>query len=121
MIERDHMSTASKQSNQRLIVASCVIIGATVAYILSDFGDWPKLTYWPQQQRWAFANKTTDGAMAYWGGILWALGGALVSVPLAWVLQRWNAGRNATILLGAWAIAALLIASLYVVWMLWPF
>jgi hypothetical protein len=100
------------------------MIGATLAYVLSDFGDWPRLTYWPIRNRWAFADRDHAEAIQYWGGLLWAVGGAAVGTVVAQALRialPTTTQRKAIItLLGAWSMAAVLIGALYFTWMLWP-
>jgi hypothetical protein len=112
------------------------MIGAVIAYVLSDFGDWPRLTYWPVRGQWSLESGHHSEAIRYWGGILWALGGAAIGLLIGLTLQQLarrifkgsseqsNLSNplivNMITLVGAWSIGALGLGVVYFIWMLWP-
>ena len=103
------------------VIACCAVIGGILAYCGSDFADWPKLTIAPLTRVVTVVSKTTDGGITYWGALLWGAGGAAIGGATGLGCARWIVHRRAAMqLLGAWAIAALTLASLYIVWSLWP-
>lgn len=103
------------------VIACCAIIGGVLAYCGSDFADWPKLTMAPLTGALTVASKSSDGGITYWGALLWGLGGAAIGGAGGLGCARWVVGRRAAMqLLGAWAFTALALASLYIVWSLWP-
>lgn len=103
------------------VIACCAIIGGILAYCGSDFADWPKLTIAPLTSAATVVSKNTDGGITYWGALLWGAGGAAIGGAIGLACARWVVPRRAAMqLLGAWAIAALTLASLYIVWSLWP-
>jgi len=103
------------------LVATCALIGATFAYAACDWGQWPRLAYYPLQESTTFAKR--EGiAMIYWGTMLWGAGGlvlgALVGAILARVVKVWS--TRALQLFGAWAITGVVLAGTYYTWNLWP-
>ena len=96
------------------VIACCAIIGGTLAYCISDFADWPKLTLAPLTGAATVAAKSSSGGITYWGLLSWGGGGAAVGGAIGVVLARWiTLRRNALQLLGGWAVAALMLGSLY--------
>jgi hypothetical protein len=103
------------------VIACCAVIGGVLAYCASDFADWPKLTIAPLTGALTVVSKTNDGGITYWGSLLWGLGGAAISGAGGLGCARWLVDRRTAMqLLGAWAVTALALASLYIVWALWP-
>ncbi len=103
------------------VIACCAIIGGVLAYCGSDFADWPKLTTAPLTGAIIVASKSNDGGITYWGSLLWGLGGAAIGGAGGLAGARWVVDRRSALqLLGAWACTALVLASLYIVWSLWP-
>jgi hypothetical protein len=111
---------------QRTYLTACAgIIGFALAYVLCDYAEWPRLTYFPYERTWAFVTRSPSPVPAnYVGTILWGMGGALVGSGCAYLLlglgrrgwpDRWLR------LAGGWAVAAFLYAGLYFTWNLWPF
>lgn len=103
------------------VIVCCAIIGGILAYCGSDFADWPKLTIAPLTSVVTVVSKTANGGITYWGALLWGVGGASIGGAAGLACARWVVHRRAAMqLLGAWALAALTLASLYIVWSLWP-
>lgn len=103
------------------IVGCCAIIGGVLAYCLSDFADWPKLTLAPLTGGATLEPTSASGGITYWGMLSWGGGGAAVGGALGVLMAgRLAPKRNLLQLLGGWAIAALLLGSLYFFWSLWP-
>ena len=104
------------------LIATCAIIGAAFAYAACDWGHWPKLQYFPLQERASFAPGPGI-AMAYPGIVLWGLGGgvtgALVGVVLGRLVPRAWSPRTLH-LFGAWSITAIVLAGMYYTWNTWP-
>ena len=92
-----------------------------LAYCLSDFADWPKLTLAPLTGTATLAPKSSNGGITYWGALSWGAGGAAVGGATGVLMARWLGPRRYLLqLLGGWALAALLLGSLYFFWSLWP-
>jgi len=111
---------------QRIYLAVCGgVIGYVLAYVVSDFARLPRATYFPREHAWHVVERVDSPApMAYYGMLLWGLGGALVAaalVALATKLARAPLARRWLQLAGAWAITAVVFAGAYFTWNLWPF
>ncbi len=107
------------------LVVCCAIIGFVLAYVLCDYGQWPRLTYFPYEREWHWvAGYPGDIPMMLVGTVLWGIGGAAVGMAVA-VLgsMLWRRPMTATglQLYGAWALAAFAYGGLYYTWNLWPF
>lgn len=114
--------TASTERWQRgYLVATCAIIGAAFAYAACDWGKWPRLLYYPLQERWTF-DQRPGVAITYHGLVLWGLGGfvvgALVGALAGRFIKTWSA--RTLQLFGAWAITAIVLGGSYYTWNLWP-
>jgi len=111
---------------QRIYLAACGgVIGYVIAYVASDFAAWPRLTYFPRRHAWAVvARAGAPAPMAYYGMLLWGIGGALVAAAIV-LLATWGARRAVAPrwlhLFGAWAMTAVVLAAAYFAWNLWPF
>jgi hypothetical protein len=105
-----------------LIACSAVIAGC-LAYMLCDFGGWPKLTYLPYEGEWRVAaTPPSPSAMVYPGMLLWALlGAALGGGAAALISKKVQPGRGVQRLFGAWAALSFGLVALYFLWSLWPF
>jgi hypothetical protein len=105
------------------LVATCAIIGAAFAYAASDWARWPHLTYLPVSGEWTLHPPASAIAITYLGSVAWGLGGAAVGAlcgaGLCAIVRR-PVGERVQLLLGAWAITALLLAGGYYTWTLWP-
>ena len=103
----------------------CSIIGWAVAYVLCDWGGWPRLTYFPYEHEWRMvAGRAGLVPMNYVGTVLWGVGGALVGAALgAGAARLWRRPlpKSAVPLLGLWAMTAFLYGGTYYMWNLWPF
>jgi len=111
---------------QRIFVTACAgVIGYVLAYVLSDFGQWPKLTYFPLEGEWQW--KETPGGplpMPYVGMVLWGLVGGAAATVVATLATRARSKPVADTMLrlwGAWALSAFAFGALYFLWNLWPF
>lgn len=106
-------------------IACSAFIGFAIAYVLCDYGAWPKLTYFPYERVWAVVPPPPGEApMGYVGMLLWGTGGGLVGAALAALATRWRSRAVAQrwlVLIGAWALAAFVYGGLYFTWSLWPF
>ncbi|HTR54106.1 MAG TPA: hypothetical protein VMJ10_25610 [Kofleriaceae bacterium] len=104
-------------------IATCALIAGALAYAVSDWAGWPRLTYKPLTGEVVVRSHVSGVAMTYFGVIAWGLGGAAIGAVLAAgacaVLKR-PASERVLRLLGAWAITAILLAGLYFTWTLWP-
>jgi hypothetical protein len=110
---------------QRVYLAACGgVIGFAIAYVASDFGPLPRLTYVPDGG-WRIATHAGDpAAMPYYGMLLWGLAGGVVGAALVAVASRFaraEAPARWLHLAGAWAITAAALGAGYFVWNLWPF
>ncbi len=115
------MSAPPTRWQLHYIVGCCAIIGGMLAYCLSDFADWPKLTLAPLTGTATLAPKSSNGGITYWGALSWGAGGAAVGGATGVLMTRWLGPRRYLLqLLGGWALAALLLGSLYFFWSLWP-
>jgi NhaP-type Na+/H+ or K+/H+ antiporter len=111
---------------QRIYLACCgAVIGYALAYALSDFGRWPRLTYFPVERVWRLTEQMTAAApMNYYGTVLWGVSGAAVGAALmgggARLLGR-ELDRNWLALVGAWSVTAVALSASYFLWNIWPF
>lgn len=116
-------SQAMPRGQRAYVIATCAIIAAMFAYAAAAWGDWPRLRYVPLSGEWTFSSSTPPTAMAYWGLVLWGIGGAacgaLVGATVIRMVPRVWTDRTLH-LLGAWTITAILLAGGYFTWSLWP-
>ncbi len=110
---------------QRVYLSACAwVIGFAATYSAAQWGEWPKLTYFPLAEKWELWS-TPPGPlpMAYLGLIVWGVCGGLVAAALAWILsgRLWALGPQTLRLFGGWALAAFVISGLFFTWNLWPF
>jgi hypothetical protein len=120
------MSTEGMPRWQRAYAAVTTgVIGFAIAYVFSDWGGWPRLTYFPYDGAWALTEGPPGQVpMNYVGTILWGLSGMLVGAAAAWLvtgLVKRPAGKRFTGLMAAWTITAVLYAGAYFTWNIWPF
>lgn len=111
---------------QRIFVIACAcVIGYSLAYTLSDFGQWPKLTYFPYEGEWAwFRVPPGPVPMPYVGMVFWGVvGGAGCAVVAAGSCHVRKTPISDTMLRlwGGWSLSAFAFAGLYFTWNLWPF
>lgn len=111
---------------QRTYLAACAaVIGYCLAYTASDYGRWPRLTYYPYEREWQFvSNPANPIPMQYLGTLLWGLGGALLAAALVWLATlavRREASARVLHLAGGWALIGFVYAGAYFTWNLWPF
>lgn len=107
------------------LTACTAIVGGTLAYLLCDFGQWPRLLYEPYSRSWLFSAKApTAATMHYLGMLLWGLSGAICSSALTLVVCK-RSGRTLSDrtmqLIGAWSLTLVGFCGLYFLWGLWPF
>ncbi len=110
---------------RRYLVVCSGIIGFALAYVLCDYGGWPRLVYFPYEGEFRLVSGPPGAIpMAYVGTVLWGIGGALVGAGTAYlgcILFRRSVSEPALRLTGAWALAAFAYGGLYYTWNLWPF
>lgn len=111
---------------QRTYLVTCAaIIGFCLAYTLSDYGRWPRLTYFPYEREWKMlATPPGTLPMQYVGTFLWGLGGSAVAAAITWLattLRTTKLSDRALRLAGGWAIVAFIYGGAYFTWNLWPF
>ena len=112
-------------ASARLFVALCVglTLGA-LAYVLCDAYQWPRLTYFPYENEWAWRRKAPNAApMLYVGMMLWGALGFAAGMAAAWLsmaVRRATPSAATQRLWGAWALTAVALAGSYFWWNLWP-
>ena len=111
---------------QRTYVAACAaMIGFSLAYTMSDYGRWPRFTYFPYEREWRLMSTVAGPVpMTYVGTWLWGVGGATVAALLFWFgskLVRRQLSDRALHIVGGWGLLSFVYACAYFVWNLWPF
>lgn len=105
------------------VIAMCAVIGAALAYAASNWAHWPTLTYLPVQGEWTMHRPPGAIAMNYLGVVAWGVGGAatgtLVGAAVCAVAKK-PLSERIVMLLGAWAITAIVLAGAYFTWSVWP-
>ena len=111
------------RAQRAFVIASCALIGAAFAYAACGWGQWPRLTYLPISGEIVMHAPPGVVAMAYLGTVAWGLGGAACGALLG-VIACAVWGRplpeRALLLVGAWAITAILLAGSYYTWSSFP-
>jgi len=107
-------------------VCGCMaLLGASLFYMLCDFGSWPLLAYLPYEHRWQIAKEApSPSAILYPGMLLWGFAGGLLgggSSALFLHLRRPSLSHATLILMSAWAWSTLVWTAMYFLWGLWPF
>lgn len=103
-------------------IATCGVIGAAIAYTACDWAKWPRLAYLPVRRAFSLHPPSGAIAMYYPGTVLWGLGGAACGAllaALACAIWRRPWPLRALQLLGAWSIAAVVLAGAYFTSSLW--
>jgi len=111
---------------QRTYLAACAaMVGFSLAYTMSDYGRWPRFTYFPYEREWRLLSSPPGPVpMNYVGTFLWGLGGAVFAAALVWFgcrLLRKQLTNRALHLAGGWALLSFAYACAYFLWNLWPF
>ncbi len=104
-------------------IATCAIIRAAFAYATSDWARWPTLAYLPVRGEWTMHAPPGAIAITYLGIVAWGIGGAAIGALVGagmCALARKPLSDRVILLLGAWAITAILLAGGYFTWSLWP-
>ncbi|MEJ7600621.1 MAG: hypothetical protein WKG01_22125 [Kofleriaceae bacterium] len=104
------------------VIAMCAIIGGAFAYAACEWGQWPRLFYFPLAESFAMGPRNLV-SIGFLGIVAWGIGGmicgALVGAVLCRVVpRRWT--DRVYHLFGAWALTAVMLAGLYYTWGLWP-
>ncbi|MBK9070450.1 MAG: hypothetical protein IPL79_05540 [Myxococcales bacterium] len=112
-------------ASARLFVALCVgLTLASLCYVLCDAYKWPRLTYFPYENQWAWRRQAPNAApMLYVGMMLWATLGFIAGLAATWVwfsARRGAPSPAAQRLWGAWALTSVALAGSYFWWNLWP-
>jgi hypothetical protein len=105
------------------VIATCALIGAAFAYAACDWGHWPRLTYMPVRGEWAMRAASGAVSMTYLGIVAWGVGGAAVGAlagAAVCAVARKPLPDRLLLLLGAWAVTAILLVGGYFTWSLWP-
>lgn len=117
------MTNSMPRAQRAFVIAACAIIGGAFAYAASEWGQWPRLRYFPLDGDVSIGRTGTPTSMLYWGIVLWGLGGAacgaLAGALLVKAFPRIWTDRTLQ-LFGAWSITAILLAGGYFTWALWP-
>ena len=108
------------QHQRAYVIATCAIIGAAFAYAACDWARWPRLTFRPLSDGWSLSSTPGPTSITYLGVVLWGLGGLTTGALVGSQLCRLKISERLTILLGAWAITAVLLAGAYDTWSVWP-
>jgi hypothetical protein len=105
----------------RAFLAVCgALIGWSLGYALPTYARLSRAFYDPIARHWFWGRSTAPIPMGYAGQLLWALGCALVSGALGWLLGRKTPSARAYALGSAWALTALVIIAAYFTWNNWP-
>ena len=111
------------RAHRAYVIAMFAVIGGAFAYAAADWGNWPRVTYLPLTGDVVLRAPAGALAMPYVGTVLWGFGGAACGA-LAGVIacNLWKRPLPDRVLLvvGTWAIAALVLAGSYFTWSLWP-
>jgi hypothetical protein len=106
-------------------IAAVAVIGGTLAYALCDWSGWTRLQLDPYDGSWWWQDGATRKVpINYYGGLLWALGGAAVGAGLATLVTAlWRRPVPAAVsaVLSAWALTGVALTGAYYTWNLWPF
>lgn len=106
-------------------IATCAVIGGTLAYALCTWGGWTRLQLDPYRGTWWWQDGPTQTiAINYYGDLLWGLGGAVVGGGLAaavTAIVRRPMSPSVVQLLAAWAMTGFALTGLFYTWSLWPF
>jgi hypothetical protein len=105
------------------VIATCAVIGAAFAYAACDWGQWPRISYFPITGEVHMHAPPGSVVMLYYGIVAWGLGGGAAGALIgALVCAAWKKPLpdRALQLAGAWAITAILLAGSYYTWVLWP-
>jgi len=104
--------------------ASAWVIGFAGAYCAAQWGEWPKLTYFPLARKWEFWEMPPSPLpMPYIGLVLWGVGGGLVAAAMIWIVSGRISKRSdrEIRLVSAWTLSAFAFSGLFYTWNLWPF
>lgn len=112
--------TVTPRWQRAYVIATCAIIGAAFAYAACDWARWPRVTYLAVRGEWSLTSMPAPTAVTYLGVVLWGLGGLAVGALAGSFLCRLKISERFIILLGAWAITAVLLAGAYDTWSVWP-
>jgi hypothetical protein len=106
-------------------IATCAVIGGTLAYALCTWGGWTRLQHDPYRDTWWWqAGPTQAIPINYYGDILWGLGGAAAGALVGAAGMRvWRRPLSSSTvsLLAAWAMTCFVLSGLFYTWSLWPF
>jgi hypothetical protein len=115
--------SAAPRWQRAFVIATCAVIGGAFAYAACGWGQWPCVAYIPLERTFTLHPPQGAIAMLYPGIVLWGVGGAAVGAAIgAGLCAAWRRPwpDRALQLLGAWAIAAIVIAGVYYTWTAWP-
>lgn len=105
------------------VIATCALIGAGFAYAACDWASWPRLTYLPVSGEWTMAAPPGVVAVTYLGVVAWGIGGLAIGAMIGagiCTIRRAPLPHRMLLLLGAWAITAILLAGFHQTWSVWP-
>jgi hypothetical protein len=107
------------------LAATAAIVGFALVVAMCDFGQWPRILYWPYRRSWSVGVPGPEQiVIGYWGTWLWGASGALVLAVVVWLASGWwrrSVSDPVLRLAGAWAITAVGLSAGYYLWNLWPF
>jgi hypothetical protein len=104
-------------------IAMCALIGGALAFALCDWAQWPRVTYLPLERELVMHAPAGAVAVPYWGVLAWLVGGAACGALIGAIgcaIVRRPLPDRALLLLGAWAITAVLLAGSYYTFQVWP-
>ena len=104
----------------RFAIGCVAVIGYCILYIASDFGGWPRLTYFQHERAWRFLVRADSPVPSnYLGTVLCGVGGGAAGGAAAAVVTRIRQapiGQRWLNLWGAWALSAFFFGCAYFAW-----
>jgi hypothetical protein len=120
-MSRRTAATMSLLSAQRTYaVAMIATIGATLGVCGANFGKWPGIVVDATNGSVFWGTSTSSSALSFWGVTLYGIVGAALGCAIGIASASWWRSARARILLGAWAITALVLGVMFMAWSFWP-
>lgn len=104
------------------LVGAGAVIGFALAYALPIVAGWPLAIYEPLAHRFSLGLPAGGVTLGYFGQVLWGLFGGLMGAGMGFG-AAWRSKpptEASSILAGAWALTAFVLAGAYFTWLNWP-